>query len=64
MLVQWFALGAIFIALVDIIILDFAVLLLVAGAFEVERRAGYFLLPYIVWLLFQTYLNVQFWFLN
>ena len=60
----FFGFHSIFIALVVAIILVFAVGILLAGAWEVDNRAGYFLTPYFVWILFTAYLNIRLWFLN
>ena len=60
----FFGFHSIFIALIDATILVFAVGILTAGAWEVDKRAGYFLLPYFLWILFTTYLNIRVWFLN
>ena len=42
-----------------------AAIALTARAFAaVERRAALLLLPYLAWVVFATYLNVRFWWLN
>ena len=60
----FFGFHAIFTSLVDAIILLFAVGILVAGAWEIDKRAGYLLTPYFVLVLFTTYINLRLWFLN
>lgn len=60
----FFGFHAIFIALIDAIFLSFASLILLAGAWEIDKRAGYLLVPYALLLLFTTYLNLQVWLLN
>ena len=41
----------------DILFLDMFVLLYFVGAYVVKRGAAFIMLPYIMWLLFATYLN-------
>lgn len=43
--------------LVVILALDMIVLMYVAGSFMVSRMCGWLLVPYVLWLLFATYLN-------
>lgn len=43
--------------LVIILALDMIVLMYVAGSFVVNRLCGWLLVPYMLWLLFATYLN-------
>lgn len=51
-------------ALVDIVLLD-ATLIWILTVFRRECRAAwYLLLPYFGWVLFATYLNAGFWWLN
>lgn len=42
----------------DIIILDLVVIYYSAKAFRVSSIAGYWTIPYVLWLLFATYINV------
>jgi len=51
-------------ALVDIAILDVTLVLLVRWFWQARRLAGLLLLPYLLWVLFATYLNVGFYRLN
>ncbi|MBQ2778377.1 MAG: tryptophan-rich sensory protein [Bacteroidaceae bacterium] len=44
-------------AFVDILFLDIAVLLFFAGAFVVYRPSAWLFVPYLLWLVFATYLN-------
>ncbi len=44
-------------AFVDILFLDVAVLLFFAGAFVVYRPSAWLFMPYLLWLVFATYLN-------
>lgn len=60
----FFGFHAIFIALIDALILSFASFILIFGAYEIDKRAAYLLIPYAAWILFITYLNLQLWLLN
>ncbi len=51
-------------ALVDIAILDITLVLLFRWFGKTNRLAGLLLLPYLLWVLFATYLNVGFYRLN
>ncbi len=63
-IIFFFGFHATFIALVDILILQLAVFLLFCGAYEIDRRASWLLLPYMIWLLFAFIINVAVWYLN
>lgn len=43
--------------LIDIVLLDVAVLLYMVRSYKVHRAAMYLFVPYIVWLVIATYLN-------
>ncbi|MDP2648347.1 MAG: TspO/MBR family protein [Patescibacteria group bacterium] len=60
----FFGLHAIFIAFIDILFLAFIIISLVAGAFEIDRRAAYLLMPHLAWVLFAAYLNLGIWLIN
>jgi len=62
--VFFFGFHAILVALITIIILFVCIFLLICGAWEIDRRAAYLLIPYLLWVLFATALNVAIWFLN
>lgn len=51
-------------ALVIIILLDILVLLNIIEFSKVSKTAGRILIPYFIWLLFATYLNIGFLILN
>lgn len=51
-------------ALVDIVILDVLVCLLVVFSAKTSRFASALLIPYLGWILFATYLNAGYWWLN
>lgn len=60
----FFSLHKIDIALILILIMDFTAILLISKFFSISRLAGSLLFPYFFWLMFATYLNLQFWRLN
>jgi len=60
----FFGLHSTLIAFVDILFLAFIVVTLVAGAYEIDPRAGWLLLPYLLWVLFAGYINLGIWLLN
>lgn len=47
-----------------LLLLLFIVLRTAAKAFSIDRKAGWLLLPYILWLIFAAYLNAGAWLLN
>lgn len=51
-------------ALVIIIFLDIFVFLTIKNFYRVDRFAGILLIPYFIWILFATYLNIAFLILN
>lgn len=51
-------------ALIDILLLDASLIVLIAGFWPRNRPAALLLLPYLIWVLFATYLNLGFWWLN
>jgi tryptophan-rich sensory protein len=51
-------------ALVDIIVLDLTLVLLMGWFMKANRVAGLLLVPYLIWVLFATYLNGGFYWLN
>lgn len=60
----FFGFHSIFFALIDAIILCFITIILACGAWEIDKRAGLLLIPYPVWILFTTYINLQLWLMN
>ena len=60
----FFGFHAIFIALIDAIILIFAAMIVMAGAWEIDRHAGWLLVPYFIWTLFIAYLTLHLWLIN
>ncbi|HEY4522529.1 MAG TPA: TspO/MBR family protein [Candidatus Paceibacterota bacterium] len=60
----FFGFHAIFIAFIDISVLAFSIVLLICGAWQVDKRATFLLAPYLGWVLFATLLNGAIWYLN
>ena len=51
-------------ALVDIVVLDVTLVVMFLTFWKVNSIAGALLIPYLVWVLFATYLNAAFYVLN
>lgn len=62
--VFFFGYHAIFIALIDIFVLWWCIVLLYCGAVNVDRRASWLLVPYFLWVSFALVLNASLWYLN
>ena len=60
----FFGYHAVFIALIDIFVLWWCILLLFCGAMNIERRASWLLVPYFLWVTFALVLNASVWYLN
>lgn len=60
----FFGFHSIFIALIDAILLAFVSIVLLAGAWEIDKRAGYLLAPYVAWALYTAYLTLHLWLIN
>ncbi len=52
------------VALVDILVLDVTLLVLIRAFWLANKLAGALLVPYLLWVLFATYLNFAFYRLN
>ena len=63
-MVFFFGLHAVLVALIEILLLLFIVYLLIIGAWEIDRRAAYLLIPYFLWVMFATILNGAIWYMN
>ncbi len=46
------------IAVIIILMLDVLVLITTVGFYRIKKVAGYLMLPYLLWILFATYLNI------
>ena len=51
-------------ALIWIILLDFIVIYMIYSFYKVNKKAAYLQIPYLVWCLFATDLNLAFYLLN
>lgn len=51
-------------SLIWLIILDVVVAYMILCFFKVNKKAAYLQIPYMVWCLFATYLNLMFYLLN
>ena len=51
-------------ALIWIVILDLVVGYMIFCFYKVNKKAAYLQIPYLVWVLFATYLNLAFYLLN
>ena len=60
----FFGLRSITLGLVVLAIMLPLVVLSVRAMWRIDRRAGLLMLPYLLWSLYATYLNVGFWWLN
>ena len=50
---QWY-----WISVIVIILLDILVLITIKRFYKIEKAAGYLMMPYLLWILFATYLNI------
>ena len=62
--VFFFGYHAVFVGMLDILLLLLSVFLLTMGAWEIDKRASFLLMPYLLWVLFATLLNISIWVLN
>lgn len=53
-----------FYALIEIVLLNIAILATIILFYKVDKRASYLLIPYIVWTTIATFLNYYIWVLN
>lgn len=60
----FFGLKSILGALIIVILLDVFVILTIWKFFQVSKIAGILLIPYLIWILFATYLNIAYLILN
>jgi tryptophan-rich sensory protein len=60
----FFILHKIDIAFFIILIMDITAFVFVKKFFAISKAAGFILIPYLAWILFATYLNLQFLRLN
>lgn len=55
---------ALAVALVEIILLWFAILLTLFSFFQISKPAAWMLIPYLAWVSFATFLNFTLWRMN
>ena len=60
----FFYLQNIVLALIVIILLDIFVILTIKSFYKVSKISGLILMPYLLWILFATYLNIGYLILN
>ena len=60
----FFGLKAPGLALIDILFLDISLVLMAWCFWQTDRISSIFLWPYLIWVLFATYLNASFYALN
>ena len=60
----FFGMNNIGLALVVIIVLDILVFLTIKEFYSVSKLSALFLIPYMLWIIFATYLNIGFLVLN
>jgi len=60
----FFGLGLRLFAFIWIIILDLVVVYMIMCFYKVNKKAAYLQIPYLVWCLFATYLNLSIYLLN
>ena len=56
--VVFFRFGWYWVAVVVIILLDILVIITMKYFYDIKKTAAYLLIPYLVWILFATYLNI------
>lgn len=60
----FFGFHAILIAFIEILLLLWCVVMLTLGAREIDRRAMWLMIPYMVWVIFAAILNALIWVMN
>lgn len=60
----FFSLGLMTLAFIEILILLFFIILTTVYFFRINKTAGYFMIPYIVWVSFASLLNLSIILLN
>ena len=62
--IVFFYLKNMFLALIVIILLDIFVILTIKSFYKISKISGLILMPYLLWILFATYLNIGYLVLN
>ena len=60
----FFGLKSPFWALLDLVVLDITLVFLITNFWQVSKVSSILLWPYLLWVLFATYLNAGIWWLN
>lgn len=60
----FFGLHKISAALIVLLVMDVLVLFNIKEFYEISKKSAYFLIPYFLWILFATYLNLGYVLLN
>ena len=60
----FFAKGLFMFGFIDIVLLDLMVYAMIKSFHELNHTSAYLQYPYLLWLLFATYLNAGVWYLN
>jgi len=62
--ILFFGLQSPFLALIEIIIMWWLILLIIIKFYKINKNASYLLIPYLCWVSFATMLNGAIWLLN
>ena len=60
----FFGFGAYLLAFIWIILLLIAIVIMIAKFYNIDKKAAYLNIPYLLWVLFATYLNLGIYLLN
>jgi len=60
----FFGMKNILLALIIILLMDLFVILTIKQFYSISKLAGIILIPYLLWILFATYLNIGYFVLN
>ena len=60
----FFGLHSIIGGLIVLLILDYLVFRLVSVSFQINKTCGFIIMPYFLWLLYATYLNISIFLIN
>lgn len=60
----FFGFGAYLLAFIWIILLLIAIVIMIAKFYNIDKKAAYLNIPYLLWVLFAAYLNLGIYFLN
>lgn len=60
----FFGFGAYLLAFIWIILLLIVIVIMIAKFYNIDKKAAYLNIPYLLWVLFAAYLNLGIYFLN